>query len=207
MLTVVSIYDYYEKKKKLDKILEKQREENSNLNYQMKILERNYDIETSNDNSNNNLIRNFIIIELTGNKDIMLDIGDVSETIKIKKMVKIGFVNDWFLGISNHNGILYTILDLNFFYNNTYSDLKDSYAIILNNKYKSNLAILCPKIKNLEKEPSLTLIEDKIKNKELLSDGIIRNWIVNKTNKRCMELNITQFLNSIKVADALKIGK
>lgn len=205
MLKVVSLYNYYINKEKKELEQEKQNEENSILNYLINILERNYEIEMNADKEqSDNSMRNFIIIGLA-EKNIMLDIKDISEAIKIKQMAKIGYVYDWFLGISNHNGIPYTILDLNFFYNKIKSDIKNSYAIVLNNKYKSNLAILCPNIKKLEKESSLKLKENNIKNKELLSDGIIRTWI-DKTGTECFELDITQFLNSIKVADALKIN-
>lgn len=102
-----------------------------------------------------------------GNKNVLVNLKEISETLPIMDIHRVPIVKPWFLGVANVRGVLYAINDIAQMLENTFTSISSSARLLLlSQSVTSNVAFVVEKMIGLRKLDEMKLrdevIEDEI---------------------------------------------
>jgi twitching motility protein PilI len=96
-----------------------------------------------------------------GNKNVLVNLQEISETLPIADVHRVPLVKPWFLGVANVRGVLYAINDLTQMLENKLTSISSNARLLLvSEAVTSNVAFVVDKLIGLRKLDELTLRED-----------------------------------------------
>ncbi len=97
---------------------------------------------------------------LIGNKNVLVNLQEISETLPIMDIHSVPLVKPWFLGVANVRGVLYAINDLAQLIENTFTNISSSARLLLiSDVVTTNVAFMVDKLIGLRKLDEMRLGE------------------------------------------------
>ncbi len=98
-----------------------------------------------------------------GNKNVLVNLKEISETLPIMDIHRVPIVKPWFLGVANVRGVLYAINDIAQMLENTFTSISSSARLLLlSQSVTSNVAFVVEKMIGLRKLEEMKLREEVI---------------------------------------------
>jgi twitching motility protein PilI len=98
-----------------------------------------------------------------GNKNVLVNLQEISETLPIIDIHPVPQVKPWFLGVANVRGVLYAINDLSQMLEHTVTNLTSNTRLLLiSEAVTSNVAFLADKMIGLRKLKDMRVNDDAI---------------------------------------------
>jgi twitching motility protein PilI len=96
-----------------------------------------------------------------GDKNVLVNLQEISETLPVAEMHRVPLVKPWFLGVANVRGVLYAINDLAQMLENKFTSISSNARLLLvSETVSSNVAFVVDKLIGLRKLEELTLREE-----------------------------------------------
>lgn len=98
-----------------------------------------------------------------GNKNVLVNLKEISETLPIMDIHRVPIVKPWFLGVANVRGVLYAINDIAQMLENTFTSISsNARLLLLSQSVTSNVAFVVEKMVGLRKLEEMKLREEVI---------------------------------------------
>lgn len=200
-LTSLQEFIQEQKRKKEEKRLKIK--ENSLIEYQKKF-------NAGKIKSQNNKNNKHIFLKLEGNvsnfrKNWLINIDDISEILQHSEIAKIGYTNNYIVGVSNFKGSVCTVIDMSMFLNNR-KTMNNSNSCVLLRKNDS-IALLWPKIEISGILLTKTSI-DEFKNERFFEKvPYVKEYYKDENGNIWNEIDIIQFLHSKQIIDGSNINE
>lgn len=98
-----------------------------------------------------------------GNKNVLVSLQEISETLPIMDIHRIPIVKPWFLGVANVRGVLYAINDIAHMLDKTFTSISSNARLLLmSNAVTPNVAFVVEKMIGLRRLEEMTLREEVI---------------------------------------------
>lgn len=98
-----------------------------------------------------------------GNKNVLVNLKEISETLPIMDIHRVPIVKPWFLGVANVRGVLYAINDIAQMLENTFTSISsNARLLLLSQSVTSNVAFVVEKMVGLRKLEEMKLREEMI---------------------------------------------
>lgn len=95
-----------------------------------------------------------------GNRNVLVDLLEISETLSMTDIQPIPLVKPWFLGVSNVRGTLYAVNDLVRLLDDSPTNISSNTRMLLiNNSITANVGFLVDRLIGLRSTETLTLLE------------------------------------------------
>ncbi len=124
-----------------------------------------------------------------GDKHVLVNLRDVSETLPITEIQPVPLVKPWFLGVSNVRGVLYAINDLAKMMGGVSTTLSSNTRLLLmNDNVVSNVAFLVDRLVGLRKLDDMQSAKTMVADETCLKSGTYedaekRLWYVLDSDK------------------------
>lgn len=201
-LKLISLNDFLigkEQKIRQNEILKK---EKSLVEYQKKFNEGKI---TSEGEKNNK----YIFLKLEGNvsmfrKHWLISVDDISEVSQHAEIAKIGYINNYIVGISNFKGNVCTVIDMSILLNSKPSFIESNSCVLL--RKNEGLALLWPKIEISSIEMEKIDIEEYKDNKLYERVAFAKEYYRDNAGNIWNKLDIDQLLQSKPIIDGSNIN-
>lgn len=117
-----------------------------------------------------------------GNKNVLVNLQDISETLPILHIHRVPIVKPWFLGVANVRGVLYTINDLAQMLEQTLTNISsDTRLLLMRESITPNVGFVVDKMIGLRKMDEMKLNEATAEESiclksQIYHDGENRIW-------------------------------
>lgn len=165
--------------------------------YQKSLLERLDDIKNTQADS----VMSFLGVSI-GDKNILVALSEIGETVSLVDIQKVPLVKPWFLGVSNVRGVLYVVNDLLHMMTQKFTKITSSTRmIIVNDSIAPNVAFVADKLIGLRNLELMKKRKEKSDNSvcfrsETYEDAEGRVWHIMDCS---VLVNSTEFTSPLKV--------
>lgn len=200
---ILTIKKFIQEKEKKIYEYEKKIKENSLIEYQ-KLFNENKII--SKETKGNK----YIFLRLEGElskfrKNWLISVDDILEISQYSEISKIGYTNNYIVGISSFKGNVCTIIDMSIFLNNKNSLMNSNSCILL--RKNEGIALLWPNIEINNIELGKINIEDYKKESFYENVGFVKDYFIDEENNLWNELDIEKLLQSNQILDGSNLRK
>lgn len=198
----ISLNDFLIKKTKKENLKKEKEKKDSLVEYQRLF---NQGKITSENNKNNK----YIFLKFEGalskfRKNWLIRVEDISEVAQHSEISKIGYTNNYIVGISNFKGKVCTIIDMSMLLNNKKSTIPSNSCVLL--RENDGIALLWTKVEISELELNKVDIEE-LKNENFFERvHYVKEYHKDINGNIWNELDITQLLHSKKIVDGANIN-
>lgn len=152
----------------------------------------------------------YIFLRLEGElskfrKNWLISVDDILEISQYSEISKIGYTNNYIVGISSFKGNVCTIIDMSIFLNNKSSLINSNSCILL--RKNEGIALLWPNIEINNIELGKINIEDYKRESFYENVGFVKDYFIDEENNLWNELDIEKLLQSNQILDGLNLRK
>ena len=98
-----------------------------------------------------------------GNKNVLINLQEISETLPMIDIQRVPLVKPWFLGMANVRGVLYAINDLGQMLENTFTTISSNARLVMvSEAVASNVAFVVDKMIGLRKLDEMQLRKEAV---------------------------------------------
>lgn len=194
---------YLEEKERKKKIQQEKEKRNSLTEYQKLFNENKVSISETKGNK-------YIFLKIDSElskfkKNWLISVDDILEISQYTDISKIGYTNNYILGISNFKGNVCTIIDMSIFLNNR-NALQNSNSCILLRK-NEGIALRWPNIEINNINLVKINIDDYKKDKLYENVNFVKDYFMDEENNIWNELDIDKLLQSNQILDGSNLRK
>lgn len=152
----------------------------------------------------------YIFLRLEGElskfrKNWLISVDDILEISQYSEISKIGYTNNYIVGISSFKGNVCTIIDMSIFLNNKSSLINSNSCILL--RKNEGIALLWPNIEINNIELGKINIEDYKRESFYENVGFVKDYFIDEENNLWNELDIEKLLQSNQILDGSNLRK
>lgn len=200
---ILTIQKYLKEKEKKIHDIKVKTKENSLVEYQ-KLFNENKII--SKETKGNK----YIFLRLEGElsqfrKNWLISVDDILEISQYSEISKIGYTNNYIVGISSFKGNVCTIIDMSIFLNNKGSLINSSSCILL--RKNEGIALLWPNIEINNIDLGKIDIADYKKESFYENVGFVKDYFIDEEGNIWNELDIDKLLQSKQILDGSNLRK